>query len=95
MDGTTINAQLRSLEYRHILRLRPQQIEFVAELFKRWLYEHAKLDTVAIPASPRWAVLLALLALVLVVVLVAFAVNALPPSGVVTDVPLPTVTLGS
>lgn len=95
MDATTINAQLRGLEYRHILRLRPQQLDFVADLFKRWLYEHARLDAVDVPASPRWAIVLALLALVLVVVLVVFAVNALPPAAVVTELPLPTVTLGS
>ncbi|MCU0500012.1 MAG: hypothetical protein MUF87_21890 [Anaerolineae bacterium] len=49
LDLTAIYAALRSLAYREILELGVNSVRLRAELFQKWLLEHARLD----PAPPR------------------------------------------
>ncbi len=94
MDTTAIAAQLRGLEFRHILRPQRQPLRLQSALMTRWLLENARQELPTVPASSRAALLIALVGLVVVVLLVAFLVASLPPAGVVTDAPLPTLPLG-
>lgn len=94
MDTTAIAAQLRGLEFRHILRPQRQPLRLQSGLMTRWLIENARQEPPTLQPSSRTALLLALIGLVVVALLVAFVVASLPPAGVVTDAPLPTLPLG-
>jgi hypothetical protein len=93
MDTTAVAAQLRGLEFRHILRPQRQPLRLQSGLMTRWLLENARQETPTLQPSSR-AALLALIGLVVAALLVALVVASVPPAGVVTDVPPPTLTLG-
>lgn len=92
MDITTIQAQLRGLEYRAVIRLTRQDVTLVSQLFQRWLFENARLDEMRGGTSGRsW--LLALIVLVALVAAVALLM-ALLPDRTSARILLPTVTFG-
>lgn len=92
MDLTTINAQLRGLEYRAVIRLARQDVTIVAQLFQRWLFENARLDEMR-PSGGVRSWLIALAVLIGIVGIVALLVT-LAPDMTLPRLVLPTVTLG-
>lgn len=94
MDSTAIAAQLRGLEFRHMLRPQRRPIRLQSGLLERWLLEHARQEIAQPAPSPRRALIIGLMGVMLTALLIAFLIASVPPAAVMTEVPRPTLPLG-
>ncbi len=101
LDATAIHAVIRSLDYREIITQQQSAIRISAQLMQRWLLENAQLQprsgslkrqTAPVDWRLDWRVLAVIIALGLILLLILLAASS---QGVLTDPPLPTVTLTS
>lgn len=97
LDSTTINAALRSLDYREIVHTTPEGIQLNVGLMQRWLLENARLTTPRAGHLPdksqwRWILLLIGLAIATVLIIMALVNNPTPPPDNAQNAE-PTVTL--
>ena len=94
LDRTTVNAALRSLEYRELLSHQATGVELTSGLFQTWLLEHAR-QGLGTPGSQRWRSSLVILAVIAVIIVLGALImlsNA-PQTNVTFETPNPTVTL--
>jgi len=105
IDITTINAGIRALEYQNLVRGSTSDgIRIRAQLFQRWLIEHARMDKpetfhskpATIKSNDFQLDRNGLLLIVAVVIIVILLVAAIQQSDNPSSIPLqPTVTLGT
>lgn len=93
VDLVGIQAALRGLDYRDIVRNQPHKIVLLARLHQQWLLEHARLES-DLPSAPRSQaipvrVILAIIGIVIVVLLLL----VLLPPPTISPLPNATVTL--
>jgi hypothetical protein len=98
LDATAINAALRGLEYREIVRSTAKGLAITAGMMQTWLLEHARLDETPAdmletrPFAADWRLLIVGAVVVVIVLLVAASLGGNRPSEA-SGTPLPTVTL--
>jgi hypothetical protein len=100
LDMTAINAALRSLEYRGIVKNTASGLAITAGLMQTWLLEHARLNETTVAASgpqpamagSRWLLVIAILVVIGLLLVIGLASGGQPA---VTDSAPPTVTLSS
>jgi hypothetical protein len=95
LDATAINAALRSLEYNEIVSSTSNGLAITAGLMQTWLLEHARLTDSPLHTAKqqpdwRWAVVVAILVVIGLLVAISFASGGSPEAS---GTPLPTVTL--
>ncbi|NWF69644.1 MAG: ATP-binding protein [Chloroflexi bacterium] len=93
LDTTSINAALRSLEYREILTHSASGNALAAGLMQRWLLENARIETPPMPAARRrWWVIGTIVATLFAILLLVIALSSAPGTNPASDAPA-TVTL--